>query len=348
MSNKKLDIFRHRDFEELLTITYEFLKQHVFSLAKFASILVLPFIALSAIFQFDLLINKQLNIFEILNELKLDTAAFNPIEGATNLFFIVLYLVTLSVMGTLVYAYIITYKNGASTKKIKLTALWNEGKSIVLWLLLFNGIVFFLLSVHMYFLGYLNVLTTISYTMFIWGFTMLLLSFSFIVSSNIIAWGSFYVLLFVFVVVPVFVLSFWLFIRCILLLLYSVPLKLEEPNLSFTQRLVKCYQLFEGEALKSWVFIHALSFALFFITYVASMPVYGLLQKIGITEHATISSITTIVFKCFSYGLVVLLSGLMHLAISISFYSLYAKIAESSKRKSHLSNGPLGYKIYEN
>jgi len=202
MGNKKIDLFRHRDFEELLTITYEFIKQNIFQYAKFAFIAAVPFIILSAIFGFDLLISKQLNIFELFNQLKLETAAFNPVEDTVNLFTIFLYLIIVSVIGALSYAYVKLYKDGSAVKKTKFTNIWNEGKSVILWLLLFNGIVFFLLSVHMYFLGFLNILITISYTLFIWGFTLLMLSFTFLISSNIISWGSLYILVFVFILVP--------------------------------------------------------------------------------------------------------------------------------------------------
>jgi len=349
MGNKKLDLFRHRDFEELLTITYEFIKQNIFQYAKFAFIAAVPFIILSSIFGFDLLISKQLNIFELFNQLKLETSTFNPVDGPVNLFAIILYLIIVSVMGALSYAYVKLYKDGVPVKKMKLADIWKEGNPLILWLLLFNGIVFFLLAAHMYFLGFLNVLITISYTLFVWGFTLLMLSFTFLISSNIISWGSVYILIFVFILVPVFIFSFWLFIRCILLVLYSVPLKLEEPHLNFTHRLVKCYQLIEGEALKSWVFIHTVSLALFFITYVSSMPIYGLIQKIVLSQQVFIGGISEIFFKCLSYGLVVLLSGLMHLAISISFYSLYAKIKDAATAKhKHLINEPISYPIHEN
>jgi len=79
------------------------------------------------------------------------------------------------------------------------------------------------------------------------------------------------------------------------------------------------------------------------------MPVYGLLQKIGVSESAVIGGISAIFFKCLSYGLLMLLSGLMHLAISISFYSLYAKIKDAASAKhKHLINEPINYPIHEN
>lgn len=347
--SSKLNICRYRDLEELFTLTFEFTKQNIFQYGKLALICALPLMLCLAVLGFDLAISKLLNIFEILHQLKFETISFNFIADPINLLLSTLYILIISVMGALSYAFIKLYKDKTTIKGVKFTEVLSQSKSIFPWVLGFNLVVFLSLSVYIFFLQMLSPFVSISYVLFIWSFTLQILSLVYSISAQIFSWSTLYILFFVIVLLPILYVGFKLLIRFSLLLLYSVPLKLEEPNLNFKQRLVKCYELLEGEAFWSWIYIHLISIAAFFVAYVFSIPIYGFFLKMGLFEHPSIGLALSTFFKCFSYGLVVFLSGFTHLAISFSFYSLYAKIKEDTNAKNKpIISEAISYPIHEN
>jgi len=320
--------------------------KYIFQFGKFAIILSLPFITCLSILGFDLSIAKLLNIFELLNQLKFETVSFSPIVETANLLATILYVILISVIGSIIYVYIKKYKDGINVKQIKFKNVLAKSKEIFVWVLLFNLITFLTLSIYVFFWGMLSPFVSIGYVLFIWGFTLQILSLVYLISSQIISWGTFYIFLFVVILMPLLFLGFKLFMRFSLLLLYSIPLKLELPNLSFTERLVKCYQLLEGKSFSALMFIHIVSIALFFVAYIFSIPIYGLFLKVGLFEQFLVLDIF---FKCFSYSLVMFISGITHLAISLSFYSLYAKLTgEVIPKQKPFINNPLSYPIHEN
>lgn len=349
MKNSKLNIYRNRDLDQLLTLTYEFVKKYLWQYVKLILICMLPFIIWAGIFGNDLFVGEALNIFEIFGTSISKPADIKSIATPLNLLTIALFLLTVSIVGALIYISLKLYKDGADIKNLKLKFLWNKGQKIVVWILFFNVFSFILFALYLSFFTLLSTLIYMGYALFIWGFTLGIFNFVFLASAKIASMSFVSILFLVFILIPLLIFTSRLIIRCVLLVLYSVPLKLEKPNLTFMQRLVLCNQFLDKEVFRSWLYIHIIGIVVFFITFICSIPIYGLLLRIGLFEHPTVVLLLNTFFSSYSYGLAIFLTGFSHIAISLSFYNLYAKMKEEAAQNQQPINiDPITYQLNEN
>jgi len=351
MKKSKLNIYRNRDLDQLLTLTFDFVKKYLWSYVKLILICMLPFLILGSILGNDLFVSEAFNIFEIFSTTISKPIDIKSIVTPLNLLTMAVYLLTVSITGALIYAVFKLYKDGADIKNLKLKLLWNKGQKIVIWILFFNVFSFILFAVYLSFFSLLSTLIYMGYALFIWGFTLAIFNFIFLAAAKIASMSFVSILFLVFILIPLLIFTFRLIIRCVLLVLYSVPLKLEKPNLTFMQRLVLCNQFLDKdkEVLRSWIYIHIIGIVVFFITFICSIPVYGLLLRIGLFEHPIIVLILNTFFMCFSYGLAIFLAGFSHIAISLSFYNLYAKMKEEAAQNQQPVNiDPISYQLSDN
>jgi len=344
MGKKKINLNRHRDLDQLFTVTYEFIKQNLFQYTKLILIGILPFVIWTGVLGFDLLIPKGFNIFSTFETLKTNTTNISSLTIASNLFTFILYGVLSVLSCTLVFYYVKLFQKRSTNTKLNLANIWTEIKE--------SNPVVTLLNTSISLLVYLLFLILMATAIFI-TYRLVLLGLNFVGSAEVVQRSAKILTgigLFIFtfaIALPSLLYILRIFMRFSLFALYSVPFKLVDPNLGFSQFLEKCNQLVEGYVIKYWFFIHLIGIALLYLAYISSIPVYGLFLKMGIFELPIWGAILNMAFKCFSYGFVIFIQGLTVMAISISFYSLYAKLNDTAKQK-NFTQGPLGYQISKN
>jgi len=349
MKNSKLNVYRYRDLDQLFTLTFDFVKKYLWQYIKLILICMLPFIAWACIVRLDSFVSDGLNIFKIFNATLSNPIQINSIVNPINLLSIVFFLLTVSILGALVYASLKLYKDGADIKKLKLRLVWNKGQQILGWILFFNVVAYFLFTIYLSIFTLLSTFIYIGYALFIWSYTLAMVNFAILASAKISSLNTVSIVLLVFVLLPLLIFTFRVLLRLVLLILYSVPLKLEKPNLSFTERLSVCNLMVEKAVYRSWLYIHVIGIVVFFVSFVCSIPIYGLLLRIGLFEQPIIVLLLNTFFTSYSYGLAIFLTGFSHIAISLSFYNLYAKMKEEdSINQQKVIIEPISYQLNDN
>jgi len=313
MNNTKLDLCRYRDFGGLFSVTIDFIKQNFKQYLKTILIYVFPFMLLAG-FAMGF-------IFQSVDLFNLENLQTNPgempeinwislgtaITGST-----IFYAVALIIMCAISFRYVQLYIERDEINQLSPKEIWNESKGNLGWLTGYS-----LLFILFFVLVYMGIIALIVFIIQVVSGWLLI------------------------IIIPVL---FCLFIYVTISLMHLIPLKMEEPQLSIFEVFSKCFELIKGNWWKSFGFIFIFNMLLGIVSYVFLIPMYVALFGMSLFQNNSIALFISGLTTGVSYGLAMLVSSFIYIAIAISFYSLYEKLTGSSLKDQIDSIGSgLGY-----
>jgi len=318
MNNTKLDLCRNRDFGGLFSVTIDFIKQNFKQYLKTILIYVFPFMLLAGfavgfIFQ-------SVNLFDIESTLQSNPGEVPEINwfsfGAACAGSALFYGIALVMMCAISFRYVQLYIKQDAVNHLSPKEIWNESKDNLGWLIGYS-LIFFLFFISSYF-----------------GIIALCAFIAEMISPWLLV-----------VIIPLLLI---LFFYVIIVSIYIIPLKMEEPELSFFEVFSKCFKLVKGNWWKSFGFIFVFNMLLGIVSYVFIIPMYIAIFGMALFQNNSIALFLTGLTTGVSYGLAILVSSFIYIAIAIIFYSLYDKLTGNSLKNQIDSIGSgLGYNSVE-
>ncbi len=299
MNNAKLDLCRHRDFGGLFSVTIDFIKQNFKQYLKTMLMYVFPFMLLAGF--------AVGYIFQSVDVFDLESLESNPGDlanidwisfGAAFLATVLFYGIALIMMCAISFRYVQLYVERESITHLNPKEIWNESKGNMGWLIGYSLIFLFFFLVA--YVGIAALVVFISQALSPW----LLL-----------------------VIIPLLLI---LFFYVLFTSFYIMPLKMEEPQLGFFQVFGKCFELIKGNWWKSFGFIFVFNMLLGIVSYVFIIPMYIAMFSMALFQGNSIAMFLTGLTSGVSYGLAILVSGFIYIAIAVLFYSLYDKLTGNS------------------
>ncbi len=300
MTTEKLDLFQERNFGDQFNVTIAFLKQNFKLYAKTIFKYVFPLVLLSG---FAIGFLMQSFDFLALNE--------NPeeIPDVENIFRLVgsisvvtiLYFIGFIMMISIAHRYVQLYVQRDTLEGMTTTDLWNESKGNLGWI---TGYFFLLMfGFLLVYLGMIGICVLIG--MFITPFLLI---------------G----------IVPLFI---WAFFYMLIPLMYVFPLKMEEPELGFSDIVRNCFKIAKNNWWKSFGVVIAFNFILSAISYVFLIPMYITMFSLEFMEQTALTKFLSGLNVGISYGLTILTTSFIYIAISVLFYSLYDRVSGDKVRE---------------
>lgn len=318
MNNTKLDLCRYRNFGGLFNVTVDFIKQNFIQYIKTILTYAFPFMLLAG-FAMGF-------IFQYVNLFNVENWGNNPGDfpeiswfsfGAALTGTVLFYAIAIIMMCAIAFRYVQLYVQNDSINHLSSKEIWNESKDNLGWLIGYS-IIFFMFFIFAYF-GIIALCVFIAETISPW-----LLS----------------------IVVPLLII---LFFYTMIAFMYVIPLKMEEPELSFFEVLSKCFKLIKGNWWKSFGFILVFNILLGIISYVFLIPMYIAIFSMTLFQNNAIALFLSGLTSGVSYGLAILVSSFIYIAIAVIFYCLYDKLTGVSLKNQIDSIGSgLGYDTVEN
>jgi len=313
MNNTKLDLCRYRDFGGLFSVTVDFIKQNFKQYLKTMLIYVFPFMLLAG-FAMGFIF-QSIDIFDLenLESNPDDLANINWFSfGAACLGTTLFYGIALIMMCAISFRYVQLYVKNEAIEHLSPKEIWNESKGNMGWLIGYS-LIFLMFFIFAY-IGIIGLSVFISDTLSPW------------------------------LLVAIIPLLIVLFFYVAIVSMNIIPLKMEEPQLSFFEVFGKCFELIKGNWWKSFGFIFVFNMLLGIVSYVFLIPMYAAIFSVALFQGNTIAMFLTGLTTGVSYGLAILVSSFIYIAIAILFYSLYDKLTGVSLKNQIDSIGSgLGY-----
>jgi len=295
MEFKKIELMRYRNFGDLFSTTFDFIKQNFKLYLKTVLIYIFPFLALVSF-----------GIGFIFRNFSMDALNNNPdsmfntfLNGSNIAIMVVSYLILIIVTllsYAITFAYVNLYKKRSSINEFSAQDVWNNTTRNIGWMLGYSFI-FFVILISLY-----AVLVFLTATVSEW-----------------------------FMMIFFIMLPFFIYISIPLSLLF--PLKFEEPQLGFGEAVSKCFKLIKGKWWESFGFMVLFSFLIGICSYAFIIPAYIVVLLLMLLELGSIAKFISIFGIGIFYSLMILINGFAYIAISVLFYSLFERLTGSSLKK---------------
>jgi len=215
----------------------------------------------------------------------------NPIGLAIGGFaMFIFYMLAFIMMCTISVRYVQLYKERASIASLQPVDIWNESKSNIGWMT--GYFLFFIIAILVLYIGAILLCVGISQ---ISGFLLI-------------------------PIIPLLICGImYLLIGC----MFVIPLKMEEQDLGIFEAVKKSLQVIKNNWWRSFGFVIVFNFLLSIVSYVFIIPLYAIIFGMALVEQSVVSKFLSGVGVGVSYGLAMLTTSFMYIAISILFYSLY-------------------------